>query len=72
MARLNCETLKENISLLLIIISSNKLDGKIKEKKLVDKSGIYNLVKNFDLNGKLTTLAAKAELKPEKIRIAKF
>ena len=39
------------------------LHGKIKEKELVDKSYIYNLVKNSDLNAKVATLATKAELK---------
>ena len=41
------------------------LDEKIKQKKLVNKSDIFNIVKNFDLNAKLTSLATKAELKAE-------
>ena len=41
------------------------LDAKIKEKELVDKSDIFNLIKIFDLNTKLATLAAKAKLKAE-------
>ena len=41
------------------------LDGKIKEKELVNKFNISNLIKNFDLNAKLATLARKAELKAE-------
>ena len=35
------------------------LDAKIKEKKLGDKSDIFNLGKNSTLNTKLATLAKK-------------
>ena len=45
------------------------LDAKIKENKLVDQSNISSLVKNFDLNTKLATLARKAELKEEQGKI---
>ena len=45
--------------------TSDMLDEKIKQKKLVNKSDIFNIVKNFDLNAKLTSLATKAELKAE-------
>ena len=38
---------------------------KIKGKRLVDKSNFCNLVKISDLNTKLATLTAKAELKAE-------
>ena len=38
---------------------SNILDAKVKQKELVNKSNISNLVKKFDLNAKLTTLATK-------------
>ena len=48
---LQCQTLKQNILL---------LDAKSKEKGLVDKSDISNLVKNSDLKAKLATLATKA------------
>ena len=41
------------------------LDTKIKEKRLLYKSNNSNPVKIFDLNKKLPTLAAKAELKAE-------
>ena len=39
------------------------LDAKIKQKKMVNESNITDLVKNFDLNTKLVTLATKEELK---------
>ena len=39
--------------------TSNILDAKVKQKELVNKSNISNLVKKFDLNAKLTTLATK-------------
>ena len=45
--------------------SDNILDTKIKQKELVNKSGISDLVKNYDLNIKLATLVPKAQLKPE-------
>ena len=45
--------------------TSEPLDAKIKEKEIVNKSDISNLVKNSDLNTKLSTLATKAELKVE-------
>ena len=40
----------------------------MKEKRLVDRSSISNLVKTFDLNTKPTTLVANAEwmTEPEK------
>ena len=38
------------------------LDAHIKETKLVDQYDTSNLVKSSDLNTKLATLAAKAEL----------
>ena len=40
--------------------SDNILDTKIKQKELVNKSGISDLVKNYDLNTKLATLVPKA------------
>ena len=42
---------------------------KIKRKKFVNKSNISNLVKNSDLNTKLTTLATRAELKQSMIEL---
>ena len=39
------------------------LDAKIKQKKMVNESNITDLVKNFDLNTKLVTLATKEKLK---------
>ena len=38
------------------------LDAKMKQKQMVDKSDISDLVNNTDLNTKLSTLATKAEL----------
>ena len=46
------------------------LDGKIKEKELVNKFNISNLIKSFDLNAKLATLAREAELKVLNIETA--
>ena len=40
--------------------TSNILDSKIKQKELVNKSNISNLINNSDLNTKLTILEAKA------------
>ena len=51
---------------------SEILDANIKEKELVDKSNISNLVKNSDLNIKLKTLATKAFLKAEQDKIVKL
>ena len=48
------------------------LDPKVKEKKLIDQWDIFNLVKNSDLNTKLSTLAIKAGLKAEQYKIVKF
>ena len=48
------------------------LDEKIKEKELIDKSNISNLIKNSDFNRKLKTLATKAELKVEQEKIVKM
>ena len=49
--------------------TSDILDAKIKEKELVNKSGISYLIKNFDLSTKITALATKAELKAEQDKI---
>ena len=51
---------------------SEILDANIKEKELVDKSNISNLVKNSDLNIKLKTLGTKAFLKAEQDKIVKL
>ena len=48
------------------------LDAKLKQKKLVIKSGITSLVKNSDLNTKLAALATKAELKAEQDKIVRL
>ena len=48
------------------------LDGKIKERGLVDKSDISNLVKNSDLNKKLVVLTAEVELKAEQDKTVKL
>ena len=52
--------------------TSNILGTKIKQKELVNKSDISNLMKNFDLNIKLATLETKAELKAEQHKIVKL
>ena len=52
--------------------TSEILDAKIKEKGLLNKSNISNLIKNFDLNKKLATSATKAELKAEQDKIVKM
>ena len=61
--------MKKNILLLLTI---NLLDAKTKEKELVDKSDISNLIRNSDLNKKLSTLGTKTELKAEQDKIVKL
>ena len=45
--------------------TSDILDAKIKQKELVNKSDISNLVRTPDLNTKLETLATKGEFKAE-------
>ena len=45
------------------------LETKIKEKGLVDKSNISNLIKNSDLNTKLLTLAINIEINISKILV---
>ena len=47
-------------------------DGKIKQKQLANESNISNLARNSELNTKLRTLAAKAELKAQHDRIVKL
>ena len=44
----------------------------MKQKELVDKYDIPNLIKNSDLNTKLVTLATKPELKAEKDKNSKL
>ena len=52
---------------------NQKLDLKIKQIELADKSGIADLVKTTELDKKkLTTLTTKAELKAEQYKIVKF
>ena len=53
-------------------IKKEILDPKIKEKRLVAKSDISNLVKKSDLITKPTVLATKAELKVEQDKIIKL
>ena len=52
--------------------ASDILHAKIKQKELVNKSNICNLVKNSDLNTTLATLPTKEELKVEQDKIAKL
>lgn len=47
-------------------------DAKIKERGLVDKSTITVFMNNADLNKKIVTLAAKAELKSKENKIIKL
>ena len=42
---------------------SEIFNAKIKEKELVDKSDMFDLINNSDLDKKIATLAAKVELK---------
>ena len=52
---------------------SDILHAKIKQKKLVNKCcDISNVVRNYDLNTKLVTLTAKAELKTAQDKIVKL
>ena len=48
------------------------LFAKIKEKGLLDRSSISNLIKNSDLKTKLATSATAAELKPQQDKIVKL
>ena len=61
----------------MIIINFTKvikaiLYAKKKEKGLLNKSDIYSLVNNYDLNTKLATLATKTKLKAEQDKIVKL
>ena len=42
--------------------TSDILDAKIKQKEFVNKSDIFNCVKNSELNTKLAALATKVKL----------
>ena len=72
------QTSKKNILLLLLIISlwikysNKKLDAKIKNKKLINKSDIFGFIYNSDLDKKIEWLAAKKELKEEQRKILKL
>ena len=48
------------------------LKFKYKRKNLVDKSGVYGFISNFDLDKEIAALATKAELKAEQDKIVKF
>ena len=52
--------------------TNGKLDLKIKQKQLADKSDIAGFINNSDLNKKVATLATKAELKAEQEKIIKL
>ena len=52
--------------------TSETLNAKIKQKALVSKSDVYNLLKNSDLSTKIVTLAAKSELKAEQDKFVKL
>ena len=64
--------MKENISIFTRKFASNVLDTKIKQKELVNKSDIFNLIRDSGLNTKLGTLATKAEFKAEQDKIKKL
>ena len=51
--------------------TSEILETKLKEKRLVDRSSIYNFVKNSGLNENLATLSTKGKLKAEQNEMAK-
>ena len=53
-------------------ITSKILETKMKEKRLVGQSSIFNPVKISNLNTKLTLLATKAGLKAEQDRIVQL
>ena len=44
------------------------LDAKIKQKELVNKADVSNLIKNFDLNTKLATIAIETDIKQNKMK----
>ena len=48
------------------------LCAKIKEKRLLGKSNVSNLVRSSDLNTKLATLVTKSKIKIEKDKIMKL
>ena len=50
----------------------NILDGKLKEKELVDESAIIGFINNADWNKEVVTLATKTELKAEEDKIVKL
>ena len=53
-------------------ITSKILETKMREKRLVGQSSIFNFVKISNLNTKLTLLATKAGLKAEQDRIVQL
>ena len=65
-----------NLNILLWLIGINlqvkTLNVKIKQKGLVDKSAISGFINNADLNKKVATLAAKAELNAEEDKVIKL
>ena len=52
--------------------TSQMLDAKIKQKKLVDKSAIAGFIKSSDLDRKVRALATKAKLKAVQDKITKL
>ena len=55
-----------------LVFTNEILVAKMKEKRLVDRSSISNLVKTFDLNTKPTTLVTNADLMTEPERKVRF
>ena len=52
--------------------TSQTLDAKIKQKRLVDKSAVAGFINNTDLDKKVAALAKKAELKAEQDKTIKL
>ena len=69
---LKYQTLKENILLLLILINLRMKYLMQGQNKIVKGLDISNIVKDFDLNTKLSTLATKAALESEQDKIVKL
>ena len=59
-------------NIFLLVFTNEILVAKMKEKRLVDRSSISNLVKTFDLNTKPTTLVTNADLMTEPEKKVRF
>ena len=67
---------KKKLQLVIIIgsrvITSNTLDAKITQKKLVNESGLNGKIKALATKEEMKTLAINTELKSEQDKIVKF